>query len=72
VRGVEEDVATLDFATWRKKYLGQDTYAHQQAWVDIIEGREYTPRKGESYEARAVDLAVSERMCRHAMRTEHF
>lgn len=50
VRGVESDVATLDFATWRKQFLNQDTYVHQQAWVDIIEGREYTPRTGESWE----------------------
>jgi hypothetical protein len=49
-RGVQKVNATLDFASWRKKFLGQDTYPHQQAWVDIIEGREYIPRKGESYE----------------------
>lgn len=29
-----------DFASWRKKYLGMDTYRHQYQWVDIIEGRE--------------------------------
>ena len=49
VRGVEDDVSTLDFAAWRKRFLKQDTYPHQQAWVDLIEGREYTPRPGESY-----------------------
>jgi hypothetical protein len=49
-RGVDEDVSTLDFASWRKRFLGQDTYPHQQAWIDLIEGRDYRPRKGETYE----------------------
>lgn len=49
-RGVQKVNATLDFASWRKKFLDQETYPHQHAWVDIIEGRGYTPRKGESWE----------------------
>lgn len=48
-RGVEEDVSTLDFATWRKRFLGMDTYPHQQAWVDLIEGKPYKARPGESW-----------------------
>lgn len=30
----------LDFATWRRRFLGQETYAHQQMWIDVLEGRE--------------------------------
>jgi len=50
-RGVDENVSTLDFASWRKKFLNQETYPHQQAWVDIIEGRDYEARTGESWDA---------------------
>lgn len=50
VRGVDEDVSTLDFATWRKRFLGHDTYPHQEAWIDLLEDREYTPRPGETYQ----------------------
>lgn len=50
MRGVQRDAATLDFASWRKQYLDQDTYPHQQAWIDVIEGKGYAPRKGESYD----------------------
>jgi hypothetical protein len=46
-RGVAEDVSTLDFASWRKRFLGQDTYPHQQAWIDLIEKKGYIPREGE-------------------------
>jgi hypothetical protein len=35
----DPDLANLDFATWRKRFLGMDTYAHQQQWVDVLEGR---------------------------------
>lgn len=48
-RGVQEDNATLDFADFRKKFFGADTYPHQQAWIDIIDGKGYTPRKGEAF-----------------------
>ena len=30
----------LPFAEWRKKYLHQDTFWHQQQWIDILEGRD--------------------------------
>ena len=30
----------LDFVTWRKKYLKQETFAHQKNLIDVIEGRE--------------------------------
>lgn len=29
-----------DFAAFRKKYLGMETFAHQHQWIDLIEGRE--------------------------------
>lgn len=37
------ELLTLDFATWRKRFLGMDTYPHQQQWVDVLEGRAPTP-----------------------------
>lgn len=49
-RGVEDDVSTLDFATWRKRFLGQDTFPHQEAWIRLIETGEYEPRPGEFYQ----------------------
>ncbi len=30
----------LDFVTWRKKYLHQETFGHQKNLIDVIEGRE--------------------------------
>lgn len=36
----DPNLSTLDFATWRKRFLGMDTYPHQQMWVDLLEGRE--------------------------------
>jgi hypothetical protein len=29
-----------DFVTFRKRYLGMETFDHQRAWIDLIEGRE--------------------------------
>lgn len=46
----KEDYSGLGFAEWRKKFLGVDTFPHQHAWIDLLEGREYTPREGETYE----------------------
>lgn len=40
---------SIDFATWRKEYLGYETYAHQQQWVDVLEGRDPTPIEGTEY-----------------------
>lgn len=50
LRGVSEEARSLTFAQWRKTYLGQETYPHQQAWIDILEGREYEPRPGERFD----------------------
>ena len=36
----EETAKNLDFKTWRKKYLKQETFGHQMNLVDVIEGRE--------------------------------
>jgi hypothetical protein len=36
----DPELYDLDFATWRKRFLGQDTYAHQQMWIDLLEGKE--------------------------------
>lgn len=40
----------IDFATWRKTYLGYDTYPHQQQWIDVLEGREPQPLEGLAYD----------------------
>lgn len=37
---VESSNEELGFAEWRKKFLGRETYPHQQMWIDILEGRE--------------------------------
>jgi hypothetical protein len=39
----------IDFATWRKRYLGYETYPHQQQWIDVLEGREPTLIDGCEY-----------------------
>jgi hypothetical protein len=49
VRGVPEDLSNISFAAFRKRFLDQDTYRHQQAWIDVLEGREYTPVVGEQF-----------------------
>lgn len=36
----------LDFAAWRKEFLGFDTYDHQQQWVEALEGRDPKPMAG--------------------------
>src|SRR5690242_17197144 len=38
--GRSGDVYQLSFAQWRKRFLGLDTYPHQQLWIDVLEGRE--------------------------------
>ena len=43
LRGKRDDVERgerLDFVSWRKKYLHQETFLHQQQIVDLLEGRE--------------------------------
>ncbi len=36
----EETAKDLDFVTWRKKYLKQETFPHQKNLIDTIEGRQ--------------------------------
>ena len=36
----EETAKELDFVTWRKKYLKQETFPHQKNLIDTIEGRQ--------------------------------
>ena len=50
-RGVEDvaKYATMSFEDFRKEFLGQDTYRHQRAWIDVIEGRGYKPLPGEKF-----------------------
>jgi hypothetical protein len=38
--GKDADVYQLDFASWRKRFLGRETYDHQRQWIDVLEGRE--------------------------------
>ena len=40
--GRDADLYELTFAEWRKRFLGLDTYPHQQLWIDVLEGREPT------------------------------
>ncbi|WP_146192450.1 hypothetical protein [Cellulomonas sp. WB94] len=51
-RGLDSDAYALDFAAWRKEFLGYDTYEHQQQWVDVLEGRDPTPIEGCSWDKR--------------------
>ena len=39
-RGVANSHLNLSFAEWRQQYLHQETYVHQQMWVDLLEGRQ--------------------------------
>lgn len=36
----DPNLYNLDFAAWRKRFLGMDTYRHQQQWIDVLESRE--------------------------------
>ena len=36
----ESTARNLDFVTWRKKYLKQETFGHQKNLIDVIEGRD--------------------------------
>ncbi len=51
-RGVGEELVSLDFAQWRKQYLGYDTYPHQQQWIDVLEGRDPQPIDGCDWDLR--------------------
>ena len=39
-RGKDPELYNLGFAEWRKRFLRQDTYPHQQMWIDVLEGRD--------------------------------
>ena len=30
---------SLSFADWRKRFVGRETYPHQQMWIDVLEGK---------------------------------
>ena len=34
------NLKNLSFAEWRKRFLGRETYPHQQMWIDVLEGNE--------------------------------
>ena len=40
--GRDPDLYSLTFAEWRKRFLGLETYPHQQLWIDVLEGRKPT------------------------------
>jgi hypothetical protein len=42
VDGKDPALYNLDFTAWRKRFLGLDTYPHQQMWIDVLEGK--TPK----------------------------
>lgn len=39
-KGLDISVPLGDFGSWREKYMGVDTFAHQWQWVDVLEGAE--------------------------------
>lgn len=49
-RGVKDEHSSMSFAEWRKEFLGQDTYPHQAAWIELIETGDYKPRPGEMFD----------------------
>ena len=40
LKGAAQTVEISDFISFRKKYLGVDTFWHQRQWIDLLEGRE--------------------------------
>lgn len=36
----DSEIYNLTFADWRKRFLGRETYPHQQMWIDVLEGKE--------------------------------
>lgn len=46
----EARTATQGFADFRRRYLRSETFPHQQAWIDVLEGREPTIQNGWRYE----------------------
>lgn len=57
-RGVDENVTSLGFTEFRKKFLGRETYPHMQAWIDALEGREPVMREGWTYKKRRSDRVI--------------
>lgn len=51
-RGVSVDHANLDFASWRKEFLGFDTFPHQKQWIDVLEGKDPEPIDGCEWDPR--------------------
>ena len=39
-RGASADVANISFEDFRKQFLDQETFPHQRAWIDVLEGRQ--------------------------------
>lgn len=48
----------IDFAAFRKEYLDRDTFAHQQMWVDILEGRDPEVIPGTVWDKRDPDRLI--------------
>jgi hypothetical protein len=48
----------IPFTQWRKRYLGYDTYPHQQQWVDVLEGNEPVPIEGCEWDRRSMRRVV--------------
>jgi len=48
-RSIDPDKLSISFEQFRKTFLYMDTYRHQRAWIDLVEGREYEPIEGEQY-----------------------
>lgn len=48
-RGANPDYMNIGFEDFRREFLFMDTYPHQRAWIDLLEGREPTLRPGERY-----------------------
>lgn len=57
-RGVEPGDRTLGFAAWREKYLGFQTFAHQQQWIDVLEGRDPVAIEGTEWDQRNTDRLI--------------
>lgn len=47
---LEDGGPVKDFADFRRRFLGMGTYPHQQAWIDVLEGRPPTIQPGWVYE----------------------
>lgn len=57
-RGVDDKHVDQSFEEWRKEFLGQDTYPHQRAWIELIETGNYTPRPGEYFDLNDPNLII--------------